>query len=233
MDLLVYLIGTIVQTLDLTCILLKTSELSYDKMERYYPDFLSQLGDFNLEVLERSEYSIYALSRDLRFTYFNPAWFRFATKNGFDKAAAKKLALGSSVLKWIRGLRLKCYLRNNYKKVIRTGKIWHFDYECSSPSEYRLFHQIVHPLYKKSGVLIINTEMFKLPMSTMNRKTFRVIEDRYIQSDGQIVHCGNCRHTRRADEPDLWDWVPEWIDKLPANYRLSICPTCEHLYKET
>jgi len=207
--------------------------LHHSKLERYYQDFLDQLGDFNLDVLETSKYSIYALSKELRFIYFNPAWFQFATKNGFDKTAAKKLALGSSALKSIRGLRLKYHFRKNYKKVIRTGNIWHFDYECSSRNEYRFFHQSVYPLYKKAGVLIINTQMFKLPMSNMNRETFHAIEDRYIQTDGHIVQCSNCRHTQRADEPEIWDWVPSWVDKLPVNYGLSICPTCEHLYKET
>lgn len=201
-------------------------------MKRFNKDFLDKLGDFNLEVLENSKYSIYALSKDLKFIYFNPAWFNFAVKNKFDETASRKLMIGTSVLKSIKGIRLKLYFRKHYKKVIRTGEIWHHQYQCSSHKEYRFFHQTVYPLHNKAGVLIVNTEMFKLPMSNMSRETFHAIGNRYIQPNDHIVQCSNCRHTQRADQLDIWDWVPDWVEKLPPNHSLSICPTCEHLYKD-
>ena len=202
-------------------------------LKRYNNSFLDKLGDFNFEVLESSKNAIYALSNDLKFIYFNPAWFEFANKNGFDKSSAQQIVLGTSVLKSFGGIRLKLYFRNKYKKVIRTGKVWHHQYECSSNKKYRFFHQTAYPLQNKEGILIIHTEMFKLPMSNMNRETFHAIEHRYFNAEGRILQCSNCRHTQRADDPEIWDWVPSWVKKLPANYTLTICPTCEHLYKES
>lgn len=202
-------------------------------MEMYTKDFLNKLDGFNLELLEKSKYSIYALSKDLKFIYFNPAWYNFAIKNNINKTAARKINLGASILKSIKGIRLKLYFRKNYKKVMRTGVVWHYEYECSSIAEYRLYHQRAYPLKNKAGVLIINTEMFKLPMKNMNRNAFQAIEDRYIQPKGHIIQCSNCRHTQRADKLEIWDWVPDWVEKLPVNYRLTICPTCNNLYKDS
>ncbi len=198
--------------------------------ERYDNRFLDILGDFNFEVLENSKYSIYALSKDLKFIYFNPAWFDFADKNGFDKVASKNMILGTPFLKSIKGVRLRLYFYNNYKKVLKTGKAWHHDYECSSKTEFRFFHQTAYPLKNQEGILVIHTEMFKLPMENMNREAFKAIEQRYLNADGQIIQCSNCRHTQRADKPEHWDWVPDWVEKLPFNHKLDICPTCEHLY---
>lgn len=201
-------------------------------LKRYDSSFLDIVGNFNFEALEKSKYSIYALSKDLKFIYFNPAWYKFAKKNGFDKAVAKKTVLGSSFIKALHGVRLRLYFYNHYKKAIRTGKVWHHEYECSSKKKYRFFHQTAYPLPNKNGLLIIHAEMFKLPMGNMNRENFHAIEHRYLNADGQIVQCSNCRHTQRADQPEIWDWVSDWVKKLPANHRLTICPTCEHLYND-
>ncbi|WP_273274936.1 hypothetical protein [Maribacter polysiphoniae] len=202
-------------------------------MKRYNEDFLDKIKGFNLQVLENSKYPIYALSKELKFIYFNPAWSHFAKDNQFEGRALKNLSLGSPYLKSIKGVWLKLYFQKNYKKVIRTGETWHHEYQCSSNEFYRFYHQTAYPLLDKSGVLIVNTEVFKLPMDQMNIKTFEVIIERYTQPNNRINQCSNCRHTQRADEPDLWDWVPNWVEKLPINSNLSICPTCKHLYEDS
>ena len=201
-------------------------------LKRYNNSFLDILGDFNFEVLENSKNTIYALSKDLKFIYFNPAWFQLAEENGLDKETLQKYQLGTPISKAIHGLFIRSFYKRKFRKIIASSDIWHHDYECSSSKKFRYYHQSVYPLMKKAGILVINSVMFKLPMSNMNRETFMAIEGRYINSDGRINICANCRHTQRADQLDIWDWVPEWREKLPANHSLFICPTCEHLYKE-
>jgi len=57
---------------------------------------------FDLEVLEKSRYSIYALSKELKFIYFNPAWYHFAIENDIDQTAFNNITLGSSYTKSIK-----------------------------------------------------------------------------------------------------------------------------------
>ncbi|EAR00359.1 hypothetical protein [Maribacter sp. HTCC2170] len=200
-------------------------------MKRYTTEFLDNLGGFDFNVLEKSRFSICALSNKLKFIYVNHDWCRFAENNGHVKLISDEKVLGTSALRLFKGIRLKLYFRKNYKKVISSGEIWHHQYENIEKTKHRLLHQSVYPLDNKSGILIIHSEVYKLPMSNMNYETFHIIEERYFQSNGHIVQCSNCRHTQRADQPEIWDWVPDWVEKLPANYSLSICPTCEHLYQ--
>ena len=207
-----------------------SNDIKRSRMERFKEDFPGKLKNFNLEPLESSKHSIYALSNDLKFIYFNPAWFQFAEENGLDKETLQKFKLGTSISKAIYGIVTRSFYNRKYRKVIASGKNWYHDYECSSKKEFRFYHQGVYPLKEKAGILVINSLMFKLPMNKMNRDTFMAIEERYIQSEGHITHCSNCKHTLRADKPEHWDWVPTWAEKAPANSKLILCPTCTDFY---
>ncbi len=201
-------------------------------MKRFGTDFLEMIKGFDLEVLEKSRYSIYALSKELKFIYFNPAWYHFAIENDIDQTALYNITLGSSYTKSIKGIWLKFYFRKKYKQVIKTGKTWHYQYDCSSADTYRYYLQTVYPLNNKSGVLIVNTEMFNLQNTRMNLETFKSIKKRYVQPNDLIIICPNCKHTKRADKTGTWDWVPDWASNSPVNTSLEICPTCRHLFKD-
>ena len=198
-------------------------------MERYKKDFLTTLKGFDFNTLENSKHSIYGLSKNLNLTYFIPSWFRFLKENNFEESDLHKFPLGTSIIEALRG-EIKDFYIQNYKKVLETGEIWQHEYECSSSKEFRKFHQGVYPLKNGEGLIVINSLLVNLPMDQIGRKAHDAIAKNYLQSTGFITQCSNCRKCQRVDQEEVWDWVPEWVERMPANSSHSICPTCFDYY---
>ncbi len=194
-------------------------------MKRYNDDFAKKLKGFEFKTLEKSKHSIYALSKKLDVIYVNPAWVTFAKENGYNEEILNK-TLDSSLINAFNGQQIKDDFYQTYSKVMATGKIWRNEYECSSANEFRYYHQGVYPLKNNDGLLIINTLMVKSPTKTINLKTDIDIVKRYLQPTGFINQCSNCKYTQRNNEIENWDWVPEFLEKMPSNISHSICPLC-------
>jgi len=201
-------------------------------MNRFNEDFFSKIKGFDIEVLEQSKYLIYALSKELKFIYFNPTMYALESQLNLKEIGERRYQLGNSVLNSFKGIRIKLFLRKHYNQVIKSGEMWKHELVCPIKAENNTFLQRVYPIQNEKGLLIINTEMYKLPLTNINQKVFDSIEKRYIQPTGQITICANCKHTKRADEENLWDWVPDWADTLPVNGHIEICSTCSSISTE-
>ncbi len=195
-------------------------------MKRFKKDFPLKLEGIDFKTLEKSRYSIYGLSKDLKLIYYNPAWVKFARENALDDDVVHRFPLGTPIENAIGGKKVKEFYMTNYRTVIESGKVWHHEYECSSNSEFRQFHQITYPLKNGEGLLVMNTLMVDIPMADLNRRAFSALEERYTQPSGLIVQCSNCRRTQRANDSKVWDWVPAWVKFRPKNISHSICPIC-------
>ena len=42
--------------------------------------------------------------------------------------------------------------------------------------------------------------------------------------------CAHCRHTRSADDPQRWDWVPQYVAEPRTRISHGICPLCLAYY---
>lgn len=198
-------------------------------MERYKSDFPIRLKGIDFETLEKSEHSIYGLSKDLNIIYVNPSWIRIAEENGLE-SALEKYPLGSSIANILKGQKIKDFYIQHYNQVLETGKVWHHEYECSSLDIFKQFHQGVYPLKDGMGLIVINALRVSLPMDQINRKAMAAFQEHYVQSTGYINQCSNCRYSQRADNEEIWDWIPEWVENMPANLSHTICPTCFDYY---
>nr|MBA3971628.1 hypothetical protein [Bacteroidota bacterium] len=125
-------------------------------MLRYEEGFKSKLIGVDFETLENSAHSIFGLSKDLKLNYFNNAWFKFAKQNDGEPNISHQFPLGTPIDKAIFG-NLKAFFIDNYTRVLQNQKVWKFEYECSSPTLYRLFCQDVYPLKNGDGLLIVNS----------------------------------------------------------------------------
>jgi hypothetical protein len=199
-------------------------------MERFKDDFRFSLKGIDFSTLERSRDCIYGLSKKLKLTYFNPAYTLFAKENGMDKSRLGKSQLGKSIISTIKGAEIREFYIEKYKHVIDTGDVWHHDYECSGKKEFRMFHQRVYPLANGEGLIVRNTLTVNLPMHHTERKAFDPVEMRYVQSSGNITQCSNCRHTQSMKQPEIWHWIPAWVEQMPPNASHSICPVCFDYY---
>ncbi|WP_298883571.1 hypothetical protein [uncultured Polaribacter sp.] len=199
-------------------------------MIRFIDNFKSKLEGIDFETLEQSKYTIYGLSEDLELIYVNPGWVNFAKENGVSDSYMNDKLIGSSVINAIDGEKIKNFYTENYINVLKTKKPWKHEYECSSIQEYRQFHQNTYPLKNGKGLIVTNTLTVNLPMNSQNRKAYDALNKRYVANSGYITQCSNCRCTQRANEIDVWDWVPKWVENIPKNFSHSICPICFDYY---
>lgn len=199
-------------------------------MKRYLDSFKSKLIGIDFNTLENSKYSIHCISEELNLIYVNPAWINFARENGANEVLLNNIPLGINITKAFNGENTKNYYTENYLNVFKTGKPWRHEYECSTINEFRKFHQDTYPINKGSILVIKNTLNIKLPMEKIGRKVFKAVNKNYTDSNGFVTQCCNCRCTQRAKEPEIWDWVPDWIENIPINFSHSICPVCFDYY---
>ena len=199
-------------------------------MVRFKEDFTSLLGGIDIETLESNPNTVYGLSRDLILNYFNPGWFKFGRENNGEPAISERFVLGTFIGDAITGDARDYYL-DAFNQVLQTGKVWHHEYECSSPHLLRKFYQTVYPLYKHNGLVIVNSLVNEEPHDVVERKPFEAIEAVYRQLNGLITQCCNCRRVKRVDNPEVWDWVPSWVKKLPEKTSHTFCAVCSEFYK--
>jgi hypothetical protein len=200
-------------------------------MKRLSDDFSGLLNCFNLETLENDPNSIFGLSTDLTLNYLNPGWFNFAKENDGEPAISDRFILGTHIGDSINGLARDYYL-DVFQSILQTGKVWHHDYECSSPEKFRIYHQSVYPLYNRSGLVIVNSLVKEQPHDANSKMPHHPIKKLYTQKTGFINQCSNCRRVQRTSQQDVWDWVPAWVEQMPKNTSHNFCPICYEYYFE-
>lgn len=198
--------------------------------KRFIPDFPLKLKGIDFETLEKDENSIYGLSKEMKFIYFNPGFIQFSRSNDIEGNLINNLPLGIPVSKILAGEKISEFYIQNFKRIIATGEIWHHEYECSSADEFRIYRQTTYPLKDGEILIIINKLIVVQPIESTGRETNDADPKRYVQSSGFITQCGNCRHIQRTDQSEIWDWVPAWAEKIPEGTSHSICPICFDYY---
>jgi hypothetical protein len=178
-----------------------------------------------IEGFEDDRSVVYMLDADLRLLYCNKAWDEFAEHNG--GAHLRRIdQLGNSVLDAISEP-LKTFYGTVFARSLAEQQRWEHLYECSSPECYREFHMQVLPLRAPSRLLIVNSLVVEKAHDRIRLPPLTAV---YRTTGGVIGMCMHCRRTRRIDEPDTWDWVPEFLARPPANLSHGICPTCFQYY---
>ncbi len=209
---------------------LQQIDIVSDESNRFIRDFPLKLKGIDFETLERDENSIYGLSKEMKFIYFNPGFIQFALSNDNEGNLMNNLPLGSPVSNILAGEQITEFYLQNFNRIIATGEIWHHEYECSSINEFRVYRQTTYPLKDGEILIVINKLVVGVPMASTGRKNNDADPKRYIQSTGFITQCSNCRHIQRADLSEIWDWVPTWAEKIPEGTSHSICPICFDYY---
>jgi hypothetical protein len=185
-------------------------------------------GSFDQATLDADGAVVYAMDAQLRLSYFNPAWRRFAADNGGTRLLLR-YGPGTPVLDAIAGP-LRAFYARAFAGVLETGRAWHHDYECSSAEVYRVFHQTVYPLAGGRGLVVVNSLRVDSPMALEGRRSAAPEDRAYRDDDGLITQCSHCRRVQRPRSRDLWDWVPAWVADMPGDVSHGLCPFCYDFY---
>ena len=182
------------------------------------PDF----GELARETVERSNEVIFLVDPEMRITYCNPAWDKFALANGGEQVVAARV-VGTDLMRVIP----EC-LRDLYSGLFQRCRQQHlpfdFDYECSSAEVYRLLHMNILPLNKAGALAFVNS--IRVENIHGPERPAAEAADGYFSPQGIATLCSHCRRTRRQNASDTWDWVPSFLQTTEWKVSHGVCPTC-------
>jgi hypothetical protein len=206
-------------------------------MQRYNEEFLAQLDGFDLDTLEKNPHSIYGLARDLTLNYVNQAWLEFARDNDGEPVISQRFTIGTPIGDAFSEP-LKTYYTGIYRRLLESGEVWHHEYECSSPSMHRIYHQTVYPLRNQAGLLVVNSPLVEQAHETAPGQALRDLLDTYRKPNGLLTACCHCRRVHRIPQSGIWDRISQWETAMPSNVNHTLCPICHdyfyrHLYQRT
>ena len=190
-------------------------------MRGVFPPFLQR--DFDEEALDRDASTIAALDADGTILWTNLAWIRFAAENG----GAPELISGFVQTRYLAPVapELAGFYAEAFSAALETGVPFEHEYECSSAHVYRRFRLRVLPV-GGAGLLLSHSLVAEHPHG---EPAAPPLEARYRTEHGLIVQCAHCRRVRRTDQY-TWDWVPEWVERMPSSTGHAICPACVGFY---
>ena len=188
--------------------------------------FRPLLADFEAEVLDSTETTVFGLWPDLTLAFMNPAWFRFAAANGGEPAISRDWMLGRCALDAVPAP-IRNFFETNYRRCLRERRPWEHTYECSSDDHYRDYHMTAFPLHDSAGLLLVNSIRIEAPLRP---EVSAPIAAQYMNEHALVVQCCHCRRFRRVDRQSTWDWVARWVKEIPKNVSHGICETCAGFY---
>ena len=172
-------------------------------------------------LLDTSPDIICLLDSALRIVYCNPAWDRFAADNE-GRACSTSSVMGTPMLDSIPEA-LARFFRTAFALVRESGEPFEFDYECSSALVFRMFRMRILPIAGAGEFMVVHSLRVERPH---DRPAVEPDDARFRGQNGLIVICCHCCRTRRAAEPQLWDWVPDYVASRPAPVSAGICSAC-------
>lgn len=177
------------------------------------------------DVLESTANVAYILDGNLRISYCNPAWDRFALANEGELATAEKV-LGTPVLAYV-SKHLRHFYQVMFDRSRAEKRLVEFDFECSSPYVYRLLHMQLLPFKESDGILIMNSVRIE---RAHDLSLPRQSPQAYFHEDIATL-CAHCRRAKHATE-EQWDWVPELLRDKSGRISHGICPVCrDYMYR--
>jgi len=188
-----------------------------------------QIPSWVQELFETDEDVLFFLDADLRFTECNLGWDKFAAANG-GVGISRAEVLGRNIFEFIPEVMVRFY-QDKYFEALHSTHWIGFDYECSTPDVFRLFHMGLRSI-GHSGLLVVNSYLpdQRTPLATPNKA---LADAAYVSSSGMITMCAHCRRTRRPDDPSTWDWVPRFLRGTGRKVTHGLCPRCTgYLYRD-
>jgi hypothetical protein len=177
---------------------------------------------FNIEALDREKSPITLIRPTGTILWFNQAWSQAAIDSGAESVLTR-FPVGSSYFEGISG-DLRGFFQVQFSHCIRTHEPFFQEYECSTPTCFRLFELRALPIEAEALLL----EHSKLASSAMTRPAGPPNEEDYRFPNGLIYQCSNCRRTKTLN--DRWVWVTEWVSRPPARTSHGICKVCVGYY---
>ena len=182
----------------------------------------SLLAPFDRDVLDRDPSSICACTADLRIVFVNRAWTEFGRANG--TGALSQSGVGAHMLASTPAV-LRPFYDALFARAVASAEPVDWDYECSSPTTLRTFRMRVLKL--ASGGLLVSHSLLRAAPADA---TAASLDAMYRNAQGIVVQCAHCRRVCRVEAPRAWEWVPSFVEHMPARTSHGLCPICNDYY---
>ncbi len=171
----------------------------------------------DLEVLDGDSASMALVRADGTIEWVNRAWLTFGGENGADP---RSIAPGMSYFGAVQG-EARALIVRALKACLDGPRVLESDYECSSPSQVRVFRMRLIPV-QNARVLVEHS--LRIDLARVG-PLVGADEQRYRGANGLLIMCSNCRRTLRRGK-EAWDFVPKWTVDPPHGVSHGICPVC-------
>lgn len=178
--------------------------------------------EFDLATIESSPNVIFLADADLRLTYCNHAWDRFALENGGERATTGHV-LGSDLMKIIPAP-LRQFYSETFAACRRRRLACELAYECSSAGLFRLMHMSILPLRHDNDLALVSRLRAEHEHEPERQAT--VVADHHFSPDGTVTQCSHCRRTQRQQDGDAWEWVPDFLRLQDWKVVHGLCGAC-------
>lgn len=185
------------------------------------PDFAPRLPEPRLAELDASASTVIGLRADLSVGFRNSAWDRFAVENGAEELRRWN---GRPIVEVFTPA-LRAFYEALLRGVQATGVAIDHDYACPNPARQQVFRLRVLPL--EHGALLLTHHLHVVHAHGPPAEADAAV---YRDAHGIVTQCAHCRHTRRADAPATWDWVPAYLDRMLPDVSHGLCPSCFRHY---
>lgn len=197
------------------------------------PHFEEVLGSLRLDSLNNLKSTVYGLDSDFNISYLNPEWFSFADQNGDKKFVHDEWSLGRNIFDCIPKV-LEPFYRSLYNTILdeknSTVAPKQSEYECSSPTLYRHFAMHLYSMGKE-GIIVVNSLLVDEPHAKQSSSEQHVFKDEnYIDKNGILHQCANCRRIVNLTNQGQWDWIPKFISNIYPKTSHGICSICMKYY---
>jgi len=192
------------------------------------PAFSELLSGFDACLTNSRVVCAYGIWQDFTIAYLSPGWYGFAAANGGEPEISSRWSLGANLLTGIHGP-LRRFYESGFQRCLLQQRPWEHCYECSSAARYRWYQMMAYPLEAAAGLLIVHAlRVERLQPSARPAAAAR--PEIYVDENGMLHQCSYCRRVRRAERPEVWDWVRQWAERAPSHTSHGICEACYGFY---
>jgi len=194
------------------------------KMTEQFRDLFVEEDD--LIAIVSAVNTAYAVSRDWRLVFFNAPWLDLAEDHEGAADAARTWTLGASVEPALRGPAGR-RIKEAIAGVFETGQWAQITCDRSQTDGYRRVRATLYPMGVGDSevCLVTYATVVTVPHGERGHEAQDFVAARYVDGDGLVKMCCECRLCRRADGT-AWDWVPDLVSDPHAHASHGLCDNC-------
>lgn len=189
------------------------------------PKLWGIIEEEDIADLNASTNTIYLVWSDLTIAFLNDAWFEFARENQGNISYFKTFGVGSSIDVGgddpMHQHFLACLTRS-----LREGRVVAFQYECPTPTTFRLMQVNFLPVTRDLCVISV-ARVVTSSHQEQGRDPRAGAACDYEKEDGLISMCSCCRRVRVPGTEHSWDFVPSLIKNPVDNLSHTLCEPCK------